>query len=410
MSERIFFNAAVISGDIELNPVNIITALKGSITQQRARFCTDLVVHYHPAVPSSTPGQVYLAFREQPAPLEYLPTACQPMYTGPVWRKGFLRIRKSLITPQEWLTANDPCPWLLVRGANGNVTITCTITALQYSTIPPPLPEQLEDINTEAWAGPVLAGFSLVFYGADMPQTNPGGVCMTVDLQKGTGIMTDNLYIRTPDNQPYLCVRYGTFPSGCTFRYDTTNQGITWKSNTHVLYSMQTITSNLGYLPTYYASWAAIHGSTSWWVETRAGEYRIEGAGGNAWRPYNMLYLYYDYGNVNIFDPNFVPSVTILPSAEQPTPTPGFKPGEVQQLPLHVSKLSSLISKWWNLSMDPTYGTEEQLLVRLDDLKQQIITWPVNESTRALLNAQQDDPLDDKLEATKLPLERDNGP
>lgn len=414
MSERIFFNEAVITGDVSLNPVSLIATLKGSVTQQRAKFLTDVVIHYHPSVPASTPGQVYLAYREQPAPLDYLPVACKPLFVGPVWKKGFLRIKRDLVSAQQWLTLGDSTPWLLVRGAQGTITLTCTVLALQYSVIPPPLPEQLEDINTEAWAGPILAGLSLVFYGADMPQTNAGGVCMTIDFKKGTGVMTNNLYIRTPETKPYLCVRYGTFPSGCTFTYSSKNQGISWKSNSHVIYSMATISSNLGYIPNYYASWAAINGSASWWLETRAGSYRIEGAGGNAWRPYNMLFLYYDYGDVDIFDSKFVPSVTILPSAEQPSPSPGFKPGEVQQLPLHVSKMPSLISKYWNLSMDPTYGTQVQLLDRLEELKQQIVSWPVNTSaTRALNHEEQTDIMTSECppkEPTGLPEERDEGP
>lgn len=413
MSERIYFNEAVIEGDLALNPVNLISLLKGSTTQQRAKFVTDVVIHYRPAVPTSTPGQVYLAYREQPAPPHFLPTACKPLYVGPVWKKGFLRIKRDLVAAQQWLTAGDTTPWLIVRGVKGNVTITCTVLALQYSVIPPPPPEQLEDINTEAWAGPVLAGFSLVFYGADMPQTNAGGVCMTIDLRKGTGKMTTNLWIQTPETKPYLCVRYGTFPSGCTFTYNSDNQGITWKSYTHVLYSMSTISSNLGYIPNYYASWAPIHGSASWWLETRAGGYRIEGAGGNAWRPYNMLFLYYDYGDVNIFDSSFVPSVTILPSAEQPTPSPGFKPGEVQQLPLHVSKMPSLISRFWNLSMDPLYGSEVQLLKRLDQLKEQVVSWPVNTTTRAAHHEVQTIAMTSECppkEPTGLPEERDDGP
>lgn len=364
------FDRTIVELPLRLNPVVVASLQLPTGVCSRARFKTDLIATYHPNVPSSTPGTAFLACAQDTLSTEQELSAAQPHARGTVWKKFSLPIKKTLLQSRQWFTQADSSPWLSGYGLRGAVTLSGTLqvcTVLRPSApLTPPAPIE---IRTEAAVGPRIAGFSLCYYGTTYPQlSSTGGQVINIDLQASTGWTTSARFVRTPENRPYVVVRYG-FP-GFEFIYSYANRPLQgWYNNGAIIQTYNnTSNTNAGDKPSYWASWAKIRGSTSWWCETKPQSYNPStGTHTPLYRPYAVLFLYYDYGSVDIFDSSFDVSPTITPSLLQPDPGPDHEPGETVPLTLNGYIPFLLASSKWN-----PFLTEQEVTQ-----KEELTSWPV---------------------------------
>lgn len=351
-----------------LNPVRLLELFKGVGYVRQARFKTNLLITYHPNVPATTAGVTAFAVtRDQKTDADEIARSGDHVITA-VWKKASLNVSKNKLNVQQWSQFDTQSYWLSSANVHGSITISGTIQAHTYRT-PKELamPEGLIEIDTRAIVGPRLAGFSLSFYASDYPQQNStGGFCMNIDLQNSTGITTTARYIRTPEARPYIVVRYGWHRF--SFTYNSQNKQISWKSNGSVIQSYDnSSSSNSGYKPDFWGSWAAIHGSTSWWCETIPDQYTpVGGTYTPLRRSYAVLFLYYDYGQFDIFATSFGLTPDVTPGVMQPYPGPTIKPGVTKKLTLNGFNPFLMASADWK----PTLTDRES------SNKKQLIAWP----------------------------------
>lgn len=355
--ETIVLERHIVTTPLNLNPTVLLNSYRPA-TYHQARYKSNLLITYLPNVPATTAGQAWLSVQQLPIPGDATPAAGQLTVYTPIWRKCSLNVPKQLLNTRQWLRAGDGEHWLSTNNTQGTIVISVTLQACAslVSTAPLVEPERPLEIHTEAGVGPRLAGFSLCYYGEMYPMiSSTGGQVINIDLSASTGWTTTALYVRTPENKDYVVVRYGF--AGFTFRYNSANANLSWRGNSDVIKTYSnTNNSSSGDKPNYFGSWAIIHGSTSWWCETRPDSYNPgnpPSGSGNAYtpmyRPYCVLLLYYDYGNVRLFDPgtfSLLPDIT--PSVDQPVPGAACTVGKRQRLTLNGALHQLLSSAKWH--------------------------------------------------------------
>lgn len=374
MTERIFLDRSPIEGTTSLNPVRIIQQLKRTRNTQRCALTTDIFIHYTPQVGSDTAGLAYLGFRlhkEGANP----PIDCSPLYCGPVWKSGCLRIPKKLVNTQQWFTLNDVCPYLIVAGTIGTVTITCTILSLQLTNQQLTPIQQLSNIETNCYVGPRLVGLSIATCLPDLYYehnfTGVWNVC-NIDLRMGTVSYSTEVY--APEDRPYVVVRFVACDINLTFKKPTNwnyDQGtITYPHDG----DWQPWGTYLGFR--YGGSWNTIN-KRDWcdMVYTVVNYTAIGGKSQN--QPASATFLYFDFGDVDIFAPGFSPQITCTPGRLFPTDAPMPQPGKPMKLPMLTSKMMLLYSPYWNPSNDKGGPPTAELTSQLQAGRQALEHWPV---------------------------------
>lgn len=374
MTERIFLDRSPILGTTSLNPVRIIQQLKRTRNTQRCAIATDIVIHYTPQVGTDTAGLVYLGFRLHKEGADP-PIDCNPLYCGPVWKSGCLRIPKRLVSTKQWCTVNDLSPYLIVTGTMGTVTITCTIVSLQLTNQQLTPIQQLGSIETNCYVGPRLVGLSIATCLPDLYYehyfTGVWNVC-NIDLSMGTVVYSRD--VLAPEDRPYVVVRYIACDTNLTFRKPTN-----WK------YSQGTITypeegdwqpwdSYLGFR--YGGSWNTINKRN--WCEMVYTVVNYTAIGGKSQnQPVSATFLYFDFGDVDIFKPSFSPQLTCTPGRLFPADAPIPEPGKPMKLPMLTSKIMLLYSPYWNPSNDKGGPPTAELVSQLQAGRQALESWPV---------------------------------
>lgn len=369
MSETIHIDQHMVTLPLHLNPAELLQQVKSGVKVGQAKFTSSLLIRYHPDVSATTPGQVRFSLCGAQTNDSLIIAAGQPSTATPLWKTKTLLLSRRYLSTKEWYCPSDQCQWVCSDAVQSRFSITCTIKAVTVTnekveeTQPPP-PSL---VKTHAVVGPRLAGFSLSYYGKDYPLTNPyGGQVINIDLARSKGRTTTARHVVTPEDKDYIVVRYGwnTF----SYVYNSANQYISWSNNSHVIRTYDHPShSNAGDPPSFWASWARLRGSTSWWCETQPIKYYPSGGTFTPlYRPYAILFLYYDYGDVDVFDPDFKLSPEVLPSACQPTLGPDLPEGNCILLTLNGMAPYLMASDEWN----PDYN--EQFMC----LNKQLTDWP----------------------------------
>lgn len=379
MTERIHYSDAIVTPPTHLNPVLLANALSDRSTAALARFKTNVLIRYLPNVSTETAGTVAFAVAKVPHTALSTIAALQPSHTGPVWKPATLNIPKSLLNLQSWATADSECLYLVAANAQGSFAITTTLalastTSKAHALTADPM-IQLGRLSTVAFVGPRLEGFSLVCAAPDSPLTWTGeGISMNVDLTRATGNSTfaKSKGLRTPDNKPYIAVRFG-MGSAYQYNYTTQNRDYDWRSSLQ-LYSYDSRNAPTGGITqTFVASWRPIHGSTNWWCDVRPHDYVqvINGVNYVMYRPLCLLVLYYYYPGIDIFRYDFSPKLLAHPEELLPVPPGQATPMKEQSIPLLMGTLQLLWSPYW-LPIQ-----ERQQVEQLTNAKTALLDWPV---------------------------------
>lgn len=406
MTERLFVDACVVTLPLKLSAVSIANHLSPRSPQAQGRFLTAVQVRYQPNVSTETAGLVALGLTTTEDADLHTISANYPNYIGPVWKPASLQLPKERINLQDWAPLGAPSLYLVGHNVNGHVTITCTIQLTLAVTWPlPPAPvdplKSLPELDTQAYVGPVLEGFSLVCCAPTTLQPEWGGVgqVINIDMTRARGHTTTSTYgLATPNNRPYIAVRYG-FGSSFEYRYNTANSAYSWKSNTQVVYSYTNKDASTSALAIkYYASWRPIQGSTEWWCDVRPSKQQFV-LGGNTFNwyvPMTQLVLYYYFPEVDVFDTAFTPGVRCVPASVLPCPPGDAIANKPQLVPLNMGRNQQLWSWWWQ----PDFGADtagKELQYRFTEAKYALTKWPVNCDTTRERNPEQP-PITDELE------------
>lgn len=372
-----------------LNPAKIVNDLTGQQWSREATFLTSLVVRYTPGVSSETPGTTYLAICSRPSTELPVLAAAEPKIVTPVWKGAAMVVGKEQLNPQRFVVEDSKWLYLNQHNSRGTVDISCTIlttTFVYQHTINPA--SALSTLNTRCFVGPTLAGFSLVMCMPKYPQPQwkGRGYTMNFDLRSGRGITSNNLYIKTPANRDYVVIKIGSagvydeyYPDGQSRPPFRNYKEFLWE------YDNSGATDSDGMQPEHFGVWAPIHGSDSWWADVRP-RFQDFNLGGFVYKwyyPFTLLYLYYEYPGVDVFDARFEPSILCELGEEIPYPSAGAQPNRQNRVPLGNSLTQCLWSAIWGpMFDDPTEGIEQ--LDELTAAKNQLITWPVykNNNTR----------------------------
>lgn len=366
--ETLVLDKILVQAPCCLNPVLLLETFKYRGYCRQARYKTNLLITYTPAVSTETAGLTAVGVTEQPCTDIDMIARAGLHFVSAVWRKASINVSKGLLSSKDWVSYDDKAPWLSAANVRGKILLSCTIQAcIVSSKVPLERPERLIDLNTTAIVGPRLAGFSLCYYGETYPMiAQYGGQVINIDLLKSRGWSTSARYVRTPENQPYIVVRYGWYTFAFVYNSNSKIQG--WYGNGDIMQTYDdSPNSNRGDKPHFFGSWAKIRGNTSWWCETRPDYFRVEGVADlHQYRPYAVLFLYYDYGDVDIFSSDFRISPEITPSMDIPDPGPSYRPGQNYRLTLNGFSPFLLGSAEWN----------PKLTVVEEKNKEQLIAWP----------------------------------
>lgn len=385
MTDRIVVERLILpSLPFELNPLRIAKELLAQQSATQARFLTSITARYTPNVSASTPGQTILCASQEPAGNYNKAASAACKVIRPVWKGFALVIPKDLLSFESWSRAGTPHLWLSAIGAEGTVDISCTIRAVSQPLISLPLTpdEKLVRISTQAYVGPILAGFSLVGGLPYSPQPSWTGIgqVINVDLMDATGTTTSTRYVRTPENRNYVAVLYG-FGSTMDYVLNSSNKPYRWKSWNDVLwdYDFQSNDSWYNTGVAYVGTWRPIVGNTSWWLEANARKTEVVLGGTRVtwYYPLAHLILYYYFPGVDIFADDFTPTLTAHPGDAIPCPPGNAEANKLQMLPLATHRLVSLWNASWNPVLDSIVAGTQQRYV-LAKYKQGITEWPDN--------------------------------
>lgn len=380
MTERIHYSDAIVTTPLALNPVQLANTLSNRKTVTLGRFKTNLLIRYLPNVSTETTGSVAFAVSQTPHTTLASIAAVQPSYVGPVWRPAILNIPKSLLNLQSWLAADSRSLYLVAANAQGSFSITTTL-ALATSTNKPeaPIPDpmlELGTLSTVAYVGPRLEGFSLVCCAPNNVGAWTGdGLAMNIDLTRATGKSTLASYgLRTPDNKPYVAVRFG-MSSSYKWNYTTNNKSYSWKANTQLYSYSNRDPPTSALAASYHGSWRTINGSTSWWCDVRpTSSTGVVNGGSFTWYvPMCLLVLYYHFPNTDIFDPLFDPELFAHPGLRLPDPSGDAVVAAQQRVPMLMGILQQLWSPWWNPVNDPFQVNQ------LQHAKTALLSWPTTQ-------------------------------
>lgn len=388
MSARIVCDRLVIQDQhFPLHPLTIIDALTTAAWCSEATFVTSITVRYTPNVSSDTPGQVVIAAARAVSTTHAAAFASSCKAIAPVWKSLHLVIPKEILNFQRWTREQSPHLWLSCLGVAGTVDISCTIRCATHLQLPqtvlPSLTDRVSRLETNCYLGPILAGFSYIGLMVNPGQSVapfhwPGnGQVININLKNGDGVTTGHRYIRTPENRNYVAVRYG-FGSSFNYAYSSANNSYSWSSWRDTLATYTTKDSLSYAVPvSYYGSWRPVKGSTSWWAEINPKYTRVaEGSPMTThdyYHPCTQLILYYEYPGVDIFAPDFKPSIKVTPGTDLPCFSGAAVPNRTQNLPLNVSLLQAVWSPHWN----PDLQQPNQLSL-FDSAREKLLAWPVN--------------------------------
>lgn len=391
MTERLFIDACVVTLPLRLSPVDIASKLSPRSPQAQGRFLTTVNVRYQPNVSTATAGVVALGLTTDPSATLRTIAANEPHHIGPVWKPATLLLPKDRINLQDWSTQGAPALYLVGVNMRGSISITCTLQLTLVASWPPPLPppppppdpiEQLVSIDTQAFVGPVLEGFSLVCCAPNVlqPQWKGVGQVINIDLTRANGSSSTSSYgLRTPETKPYVAVRYG-FGANFKYNYNSNNTTYSWQSNSQVIYGYTDQNGQQSAVPvSYYASWRPIRGSTGWWCDVRPSLTQVV-LGGQTfdwYYPMCQLILYYYFPSVNIFASDFTPGVYCLPNDTLPCPPGAAEANKPQLVPLNMGKMQQFWSRFWH----PNFALANlgnELQYRFTQAKYAFTQWPVN--------------------------------
>ena len=192
MTERLFIDACVVTLPLQLSPVTIASKLAPRSPQAQGRFLTAVSVRYQPNVSTATSGVVALGLTTEPNATIKTIAANEPNHIGPVWKPATIILPRDRLNLQEWSTQETPSLYLVGVNLAGHVTITCTLQLTLVTSWPLPAPppnplDQLAELDTTAYVGPVLEGFSLVCCAPYtlQPQWKGVGQVINIDLTRG---------------------------------------------------------------------------------------------------------------------------------------------------------------------------------------------------------------------------------
>lgn len=381
MTERIHYDNALVEPPTRLNPVTLATSLSKRRNALLGKFSTNLTIRYTPFVSTQTAGTVAFGVAQSPETTLHSISALSPSYTGPIWKPAQLNVPKSLLNVREWATSETNSYYLVVAGAGGNITITCTLhlqVAQQdkaYYTY-----DKFEDLpylTTTCYVGPRLEGMSLI---CGMP-INPdewGGIgqVINIDLTRATGKTTTSSHIVcTPETKSYVAVQYA-FGTQHKFEYDAYNAGLEWMPSTDVFYNYEDTGPPWGATRVAIVGrWRPIAGSPQGWCSIKPKSIRttINGNAGTFWYPYTILLLYYHYPGVNIYDDSFKPGIYVHTKRVMPRPPGLAEPNEAQYIPMMMATMQALWSRYWYPDSTPLQT------LQFTRAKQALEDWPTTE-------------------------------
>lgn len=357
----------------KLDPLHIATRLLPANSCGEATFASSVIVRYTPNVSSETPGQTVLAVftRGVSTVREAHAAACKVI--SPIWKSSSLVIPKDLLRFEDWSRSSQPSLWLSCVNPLGTVDISCTIKcAVQFKLTPTPtLEERISTLTTKCFLGPVLSGFSFIGCMPSKVSATWGGNgnVININLKNGTGITTGNRWIRTPETRDYVAVRYG-FGNSFGYSYTSANQKYSWQSFSYVLSKYTNAVPAPGSADVYFTgSWRPIKGSTSWWAEINPTK---ETSTGPYYHPCAQLILYYEYPGINVFSPDFTPSIRVRPGDMLPCPPGTMLPNLEQNLPLNHSRLQIA----WNAGWKPQLTNSPFAVEMFQEAKEDFTAWP----------------------------------